>query len=104
MANKESSVYFDTVLIYDINTALTGCQMSARGFFFALLPLLEAPAAYGCIDMNTDQLAHHFKLSLHHIRRYLHELKREDVLREATDGMLVCPFLIRKRYKIGVDA
>ena len=104
MANQKSSIYFDTVLIYDINSALAGCQMSARGFFFALLPLLEETQEYGCIDMDTDQLAKHFKLSLHHIRRYLHELKREQILREASDGMLVCPFLIRKRYKIGVDA
>jgi hypothetical protein len=104
MANQESAHDFSTRLIYDFNATLADCQMSARGFFYALLPLLEDGHAYGCLDMDTDALAKHFKLSLHHIRRYLHELKREDILRQASDGLLVCPLLIRKRYRAGVDA
>lgn len=83
----------------DVGAALRGCQMSARGFFYALLPMLETSEPYGHIYMDTIELSIHFKVSLHMIRRYIFELKSHNILKVGSDGALLCPILIRRRFK-----
>jgi hypothetical protein len=105
MANKKNQIGFDSSLtaeqIAEFNGVLGGCQMSARGFFYALIPLLESAPSYGFLEMDAEMLSHHFRLSPHHTRRYLFELKRKKVLRLTKDGALMCPVLIRQHYRIG---
>jgi hypothetical protein len=104
MASAKGTNGNDTGIVSDFNEVLQGCQMSARGFFFALLPLFEASHSYGFLEMDTEQLSKHFHLSLHHTRRYLYELKRKHILRVSHDGTLICPVLIRQHYKVGGTA
>jgi DNA-binding IclR family transcriptional regulator len=74
--------------------------MSARGFFYAILPLLEAGKPYGNIDMNAIELAEFFDVSVHHTRRYIADLKKFGILRESPLGGLFCPMLIRLRMGV----
>jgi hypothetical protein len=100
LENKESTNGLRPSLIDQFNEALRGCQMSARGFFYALLPLFERSKPYGLIEMDAEQLSAYFHVSAHHTRRYLYELKRKNILRVGVDGTLICPILIRTQFKI----
>lgn len=51
------------------------------------------------MQITTDELAAMFGVSLHHIRRYLFELKSHHVLKQGKDGVIFCPVLIRRKYK-----
>jgi len=70
--------------------------MSARGFFYELMPLLEDGKPYGHVEFTTEELSDRYGVSLHMIRRYLFELKSHNVLRQGKDGVLYCPVLIRR--------
>ena len=100
MADQKSSNGVGSVLVDEFNDALRDCEFSARGFFFALIPLLESSRAYGCLDMDAEQLAEYFHVSLNHTRRYLYELKRKGILCEASNGSLICRLLVRKHYHL----
>ncbi len=88
-----------SILGDEVGHALRGCQMSARGFFYELIPLLEASDPYGRLYMDTVELSTRFGVSLHMVRRYIFELKAHRVLRVGDDGSLICPILIRRRFK-----
>lgn len=96
MESQKREDHIGSILGHDIGVALRGCQMSARGFFYELMPMLLTGKPYGHIDMTTDELSLHFKVSLHMIRHYVFELKSHKVLREGKDGVLFCPVLIRQ--------
>lgn len=80
----------------EVGEALRGCQMSARGFFYALIPLLAGGKPYGHVDLTTEELSVMYGVSLHMTRCYLRELKLRKVLRQGKDGTLFCPVLIRQ--------
>ena len=83
----------------DVLEALRGCQMSARGFYYELLPLLESGSPYGHLHLSTEELSDKFEVSLHMTRRYLFELKAHKVLKVQKDGSLFSPPLIRQLFK-----
>lgn len=85
-----------SILGDEVGEALRGCQMSARGFFYELMPLLEAGKPYGHVELTTEELSERYGVSLHMIRRYLFELKSHNVLRQGKDGVFYCPVLIRQ--------
>lgn len=89
-----------SILGDDVGCALRGCQMSARGFFYELIPLLEEGRPFGHLRMDTEELSAWFKVSLHMTRRYLFELKSHRVLKEGKDGELFCPVLIRRKFRL----
>lgn len=99
MEAEKRQDHFRSFVGDEIGQALRGCQMSARGFFYELTPLLERSEPYGRTYMDTLELALHFKVSLHMVRRYIFELKAHNVLKEGSDGSLMCPMLIRRRFK-----
>lgn len=70
--------------------------MSARGFFYELLPLLEAARPYGYLQMSAIELAVYFETSVHHTRRYIADLKKHGLLKATTEGGYLCPVLIRR--------
>lgn len=72
--------------------------MSARGFLYELMPLLEKGKPYGHLDMDTEQLSKHFGVSLHMTRRYVFELTSHRILKKGSDGTLYCPPLIRQQF------
>lgn len=80
----------------EVGEALRGCQMSARGFFYELMPMFQAGKPYGHIDLTTEELSEKYGVSLHMTRCYLRELKSHKVLRQGKDGVLFCPVLIRQ--------
>lgn len=98
MESQKRKDYFRSVLGDDVGQALRGCQMSARGFFVELIPMLETSKPYGHVRMSTEELSVHFAVSLHMTRCYLRELKSHNVLKEGKDGELFCPVLIRRKY------
>lgn len=92
-----------SILGDEVGQALRGCQMSARGFFYELMPMFQTGTPYGHIDMTTDELSEHFGVSLHMIRHYVFELKSHNVLLEGKDGVLFCPVLIRQYIRRPVE-
>lgn len=92
-----------SILGDEVGQALRGCQMSARGFFYELIPMLKSGTPYGHVAMTTDELSAHFGVSLHMIRHYVFELKSHDVLMEDRDGVLYCPILIRQYIRRPVE-
>lgn len=99
MESEKRQDRFRSILGNDVGRALRGCQMSARGFFYELIPFLEVSQPFGHLQMTTEELSDIFKVSLHMTRRYLFELKSHRVLREGKDGALFCPVLIRLKYR-----
>jgi hypothetical protein len=72
--------------------------MSARGFFYEILPMLENETPFGHLHKSAEELSRHFKVSLHMTRRYIFELKSHKVLKQGKDGTFFCPPLIRQRF------
>lgn len=99
MESQKRQDHFRSVLGDDVGEALRGCQMSARGFFSELMPILNEGKPYGHLRMSTEELSIHFKVSLHMTRCYLRELKSHNVLKEGKDGELFCPVLIRRMFR-----
>jgi hypothetical protein len=73
--------------------------MSARGFLHEILPLLEEGRPYGHIDMDANELAEYFQISVHHTRRYIADLRKRRLLRDSAFGGYFCPPLIRRFAK-----
>lgn len=71
--------------------------MSAQGFFYAILPLLEESKPLGHLEMDTSELSEYFDVSVTKIRMYVYELKKHKILKPTRDGDMVCPLLIRLR-------
>lgn len=95
MESQKRQDHFRSILGDDVGQALRGCQMSARGFFYELIPILKDGQPFGYVHMTTEELSQLFGVSLHMTRSYLRELKSHDVLKTASDGTLYCPVLIR---------
>lgn len=96
MESEKRQDNFRSILGDDVGRALRGCQMSARGFFYELFPLLEEAKPYGNVGMSAEELSEFFGVSLHMTRRYVAELKAHKVLKEGKNGELFCPVLIRR--------
>src|SRR4051812_43452561 len=99
MENQTNAHSYGTRLIDEINTALAGCQMSARGFFFALIPLLQGAEVRGFLDMDLHDLAHHFRLSAQKTGIYVRELEKKKIIRVRPNGEIMCPIIIRQWYR-----
>lgn len=96
METEKREDCFRPLLGEEVGAALRGCQMSARGFFYELAPMLRRGKPYGHIQMSAEDLSLHFKISYQMTRRYIFELKNHKVLKETRDGDLYCPPLIRE--------
>lgn len=82
----------------ELHALLKTCRfMSARGFFYEILPLMESPKHYGRLPYDSDELAKLFGVSRQKIHIYITDLRKHRLLRITADGELYCPILW-KRY------